>query len=122
MVRFVSMTGGVVLALVETDDHNLFPLTLFSAMGLPATIKVGKVEYVVQMQQAGAYSNDEARGIFPKIAAIKIVRTYTFLGLKDAKDLVEGPGKVTFDDLAKAKDFVADLSAKGISARILGES
>ena len=56
-----------------------------------------------------------------KINVIKIVREYTSLGLKDAKDLVEAPKpKLIRDGLtrADAEALVAALAAKGARAEV----
>ena len=66
-----------------------------------------KTEFDVILLEAGAN----------KIAAIKEVRAITGLGLKDAKDLVEGAPKpvksgVSKEDAAKLKDQLEKVGAK----------
>lgn len=56
-----------------------------------------------------------------KISVIKVVRQYTTLGLKDAKDLVEAPKpKLIRDGLSRkdAEALVAALAAVGASAEV----
>lgn len=56
-----------------------------------------------------------------KIQVIKIIREYTSLGLKDAKDLVEAPKPVLIRDglsLTEADALVAALKEKGATAEV----
>ncbi len=55
-----------------------------------------------------------------KIAVIKVVRELTSLGLKEAKDLVDGAPKVVKAGVAKAEaeEIKAKLEAAGASAEI----
>lgn len=57
-----------------------------------------------------------------KIGAIKVVRELTGLGLKEAKDLVEGAPKVvkTGVQKAEAEDIVKKLQAAGAKATMKG--
>ena len=58
----------------------------------PAAPAEEKTEWTVVLKEGGA----------KKIQVIKVVRTATGLGLKEAKDLVEGAPKVVKDALPKA--------------------
>ena len=64
-----------------------------------------KTEFDVELTEAGAN----------KIKVIKVVREITGLGLKEAKDLVEGAPKVVKEqaDKATADDIKAKLEAEG---------
>ena len=55
-----------------------------------------------------------------KIDCIKVVRIITSLGLKEAKDLVEGAPKLVKDGLSKedAEKFKKDLEAIGAKVKI----
>lgn len=55
-----------------------------------------------------------------KIDVIKVVRTITGLGLKEAKDLVEAAPKVLKEDLSKddAEKFKKDLEAAGAKVKL----
>lgn len=57
-----------------------------------------------------------------KIGAIKVIRELTGLGLKEAKDLVEGAPKVVKTGVAKAEaeDIVKKLVAAGAKATMKG--
>lgn len=64
-----------------------------------------KDSYDVELTEAGA----------AKVKVIKVVREITGLGLKEAKDLVEGAPKVVKEqvDKATAEDIKAKLEAEG---------
>jgi large subunit ribosomal protein L7/L12 len=74
----------------------------------PAPVeKVEKTEFTVQLDSFGA----------DKIKVIKVVRELTGLGLKEAKDLVEGAPKavkenVSKEDSEKIKKQLEDVGAK----------
>lgn len=57
-----------------------------------------------------------------KIGAIKVVREITGLGLKEAKDLVEGAPKMIKSGIqkAEAEDIVKKLVAAGVKASMKG--
>ena len=77
------------------------------AAGAVAAVVEEKTEFDVVLVEFGAN----------KIGVIKEVRTITGLGLKDAKDLVEGAPKtvksaVSKDEAAKMKDILEKAGAK----------
>ena len=71
----------------------------------PAAAAEEKTEFDVELTEAGAN----------KIKVIKIVRELTGLGLKEAKDLVDGAPKILKEaaDKATADDIKAKLEAEG---------
>jgi len=71
----------------------------------PAAAAEEKTEFDVELTDAGAN----------KIKVIKIVRELTGLGLKEAKDLVDGAPKMLKEaaDKATADDIKAKLEAEG---------
>ena len=76
------------------------------AMGGAAAVAEEKTEFAVELVSAGD----------KKIQVIKVVRELTGLGLKEAKDLVDGAPKVvkegvTKDDAAKMKASLEDQGA-----------
>ena len=78
--------------------------------GAPAEAVAEKDEFTVLLKEGGAQ----------KIQVIKVVRELTSLGLKEAKDLVDGAPKpvlekVSKDDAEKAK---AKLEAAGASVEL----
>jgi len=77
------------------------------AAAAPAEKAAEKTEFTVVLEAFGA----------DKIKVIKVVREITGLGLKEAKDLVEGAPKavkenVSKDDSAKFKKQLEDVGAK----------
>src|SRR5437763_3815777 len=73
----------------------------------PVAEKVEQTEFTVQLDSFGA----------DKIKVIKVVREITGLGLKEAKDLVEGAPKavkenVSKDEAAKYKKQLEEVGAK----------
>ncbi len=84
------------------------PVAVAAAAGAPAAAAPAaeKTEFAVHLTAAGD----------KKINVIKEVRTITGLGLKEAKDLVEGAPKlvkegVSKDDAAKFKKMLEDAGA-----------
>lgn len=69
-----------------------------------------KTDFDVELTSAGA----------SKINVIKVVRTITGLGLKEAKDLVEGAPKVLKEGVAKdeAEKIKAELEASGATVTL----
>ena len=88
------------------------PVAMASAGGSAdaAPASEAKTEFDVHLTAAGAQ----------KINVIKEVRTITGLGLKEAKDLVEGAPKVVKEGVAEAEanDIKAKLEAAGATAEL----
>ena len=76
-----------------------------AAAGAGAAAAEEKTEFDVELTEAG----DQ------KVKVIKVVREITGLGLKEAKDLVDGAPKVLKEaaDKATAEDIKAKLEAEG---------
>ena len=76
-----------------------------AAAGPAAAEEEEKTEFNVELTEAGAN----------KVKVIKIVREVTGLGLKEAKDLVDGAPKVVKEGVSKAEadDLKAKLEAEG---------
>ena len=76
-----------------------------AAAGAGAAAAEEKTEFDVELTEAGPN----------KIKVIKVVREITGLGLKEAKDLVEGAPKMVKEgaDKATADDLKAKLEAEG---------
>ena len=77
-----------------------------AAGAAPAAAAEAQTEFNVELKEAGAN----------KIAVIKVVREITGLGLKEAKDLVEGAPKpvkegVNKDEAAKLRKMLEDAGA-----------
>ncbi|KXK57781.1 MAG: 50S ribosomal protein L7/L12 [Chlorobi bacterium] len=78
---------------------------MMPAAGGPAPVVEEQTEFTVELTDAGAQ----------KINVIKVVREITGLGLKEAKDLVEGAPKAVKEGIAKAEaeDLQKKLEAAG---------
>jgi len=81
-----------------------------AAAAAPAEAAEEKTEFTVVLKAAGAN----------KIGAIKAVREITGLGLKDAKDLVEGAPKPVKEGVSKAEadEMAAKLKEAGAEVEI----
>jgi large subunit ribosomal protein L7/L12 len=114
--EFVTWIEGLTVLelskLVKTLEERLgvsaaAPAAAAAAPAAAAAVVEEQTEFDVILVEAGAN----------KIGAIKEVRTITGLGLKDAKDLVEGAPKtvktgVTKEEAAKLKDQLEKAGAK----------
>ena len=80
-----------------------------AAAGAAAPVVEEKSEFDVVLKEAGAN----------KIAVIKVVRDFTGLGLKEAKDLVDGAPK-TLKEKVK-KEEAEDIKAKLVEAGAVAE-
>ncbi|HHV13304.1 MAG TPA: 50S ribosomal protein L7/L12 [Clostridiales bacterium] len=76
-----------------------------AAAGPAAAAEEEKTEFNVELTEAGPN----------KVKVIKVVREVTGLGLKEAKDLVDGAPKVVKEGVSKAEadDLKAKLEAEG---------
>lgn len=76
----------------------------------PAAVVEEKTEFTIMLDEAGA----------EKVKVIKVVREITGLGLKEAKDLVDGAPKLVKEGVAKAEaeDFVKKLKEAGAKASL----
>ena len=81
-----------------------------AAAAAPAEAAEEKTEFTVVLKAAGAN----------KIGAIKAVREITGLGLKDAKDLVDGAPKPVKESVSKAEadEMAAKLKEAGAEVEI----
>lgn len=79
-----------------------------AAAGAPAVEE--KTEFTIMLDEAGS----------EKVKVIKVVREITGLGLKEAKDLVDGAPKLVKEGVAKAEaeDFVKKLKEAGAKASL----
>ncbi|MGH7280504.1 MAG: 50S ribosomal protein L7/L12, partial [Polyangiaceae bacterium] len=76
----------------------------------PAAAAEEKTEFTIELKEAGA----------SKINVIKVVREITGLGLKEAKDLVEGAPKAIKEGVSKAEaeDFKKKLEEAGAKVEL----
>ena len=81
-----------------------------SAAAAPAAVVEEKTEFNVELKSAGAQ----------KINVIKVVRAATGLGLKEAKDLVDGAPKTVKEGLSKddAEKLKKELEEAGATVEL----
>ena len=102
------------LAKILKDDYGIEPAAAAVAVAAPAAGGAAAVEektaFDVILKSAGAN----------KLAVVKIVKDLTGLGLKEAKDLVDGAPKAVKEGVAKAEadDLVAKLKEAGADVEI----
>jgi large subunit ribosomal protein L7/L12 len=76
--------------------------------GAAAAVAEEKTEFTVQLMEAGAQ----------KVSVIKAVREITGLGLKEAKDLVDGAPKAVKEGLNKADADAAKKKLEDAGAKV----
>jgi large subunit ribosomal protein L7/L12 len=102
------------LAKILKDDYGIEPAAAVAvaapAAGGGAAAVEEKTAFDVILKSAGAN----------KLAVVKIVKDLTGLGLKEAKDLVDGAPKAVKEGVAKAEadDLVAKLKEAGADVEI----
>jgi large subunit ribosomal protein L7/L12 len=79
-----------------------------AAGGAAAAVVEEKTEFTVQLLEAGAN----------KVQVIKAVRELTGLGLKEAKDLVDGAPKAVKEGIAKADAEAAKKKLEDAGAKV----
>ena len=103
--------ADLVKALEEEFGVSAAPVAVAAAPGAAAAAPVEeKTEFDVVLKGAGAN----------KLAVIKVAREITGLGLKDAKDLVEGAPKTIKEAVSKedAEKIAEQLKAAGAEVEI----
>jgi large subunit ribosomal protein L7/L12 len=109
----VIQIAGLIKTLEEKWGVKAAPVAVAaapSAAAAPAAAAEEKTEFNVELKEAGPN----------KIAVIKAVREITGLGLKEAKDLVEGAPKTVKEGVSKAEseEFKKKLEDAGAKAAI----
>ncbi len=102
--------ADLVKALEEEFGVSAAPVAVAGAAVAAAPAEEEKTEFDVVLKSAGAN----------KLAVIKVVREVTGLGLKDAKDLVEGAPKTLKEGASKedAEALKAKLAEAGAEIEI----
>ena len=103
--------ADLVKALEEEFGVSAATVAVAAAPGAaPAAAAEEQTEFTVELTEAGA----------SKLGVIKVVREITGLGLKEAKDLVEGAPKVLKEGVSKedAEAIKAQLVAAGAEVTI----
>ena len=102
--------ADLVKALEEEFGVSAAPVAVAAAPGAAAAPVEEKTEFDVVLKAAGA----------SKLNVIKVVRELTGLGLKDAKDLVEGAPKTIKEGVSKedAEKIAEQLKAAGAEVEV----
>ena len=102
--------ADLVKALEEEFGVSAAPVAVAAAPGAAAAPVEEKTEFDVVLKSAGA----------SKLNVIKVVRELTGLGLKDAKDLVEGAPKTIKEGISKedAEKIAEQLKAAGAEVEV----
>jgi len=111
----VIQLAGLIKTLEEKWGVKAAPVAVAAAAGAPAPGAPAapaeeQTEFNVELKEAGGN----------KIAVIKVVREITGLGLKEAKDLVEGAPKVLKEGVSKAEseEFKKKLEEAGAKVQL----
>jgi large subunit ribosomal protein L7/L12 len=101
------------LAQILKDEHGIEPAAAAAAVAAPAAgaaAAVEQSEFDVILKNAGA----------GKLQVVKVVKDLTGLGLKEAKDLVDGAPKAVKEKISKAEaeDIAAKLKEAGADVEI----
>ena len=102
--------ADLVKALEEEFGVSAAPVAAVGAVAAAAPVVEEKTEFDVILTNAGA----------SKLNVIKLVKDVCGLGLKDAKDLVEGAPKTIMEGISKdeAEKLAADLKAAGAEVEV----
>ena len=100
--------ADLVKALEEEFGVSAAPVAVAAAPGAAAAPVEEKTEFDVVLKAAGA----------SKLNVIKVVRELTGLGLKDAKDLVEGAPKTLKEGVSKEEDDKISEQLKAAGAEV----
>ena len=102
--------ADLVKAIEEEFGVSAAPVAVAGAAVAAAPAEEEKTEFDVILVEAGA----------SKLNVIKVVRELTGLGLKDAKDLVEGAPKAVKEavDKATAEDVAKQLTEAGAKVEV----
>jgi large subunit ribosomal protein L7/L12 len=101
------------LAQILKDEHGIEPAAAAVAVAAPAAgaaAAAEQSEFDVILKNAGA----------GKLQVVKVVKDLTGLGLKEAKDLVDGAPKAVKEKVSKAEaeDIAAKLKEAGAEVEI----
>jgi large subunit ribosomal protein L7/L12 len=99
--------ANLVKELEEKFGVSAAPVAVAGAAG-PAAVVEEQTEFTVILKESGD----------KKINVIKEIRTITGLGLKEAKDLVEGAPKVVKEGISKADAEAIKKTLEGVGAKV----
>ena len=100
--------NDLVKAIEEKFGVSAAAMSAPAAAGPAAAVVEEKTEFTVQLMEAGAQ----------KVSVIKAVREITGLGLKEAKDLVDGAPKPVKEGMNKADADAAKKKLEDAGAKV----
>ena len=100
--------NDLVKAIEEKFGVSAAAMAAPAAAGPAAAVAEEKTEFTVQLLEAGAQ----------KVSVIKAVRELTGLGLKEAKDLVDGAPKAVKEGMNKADADAAKKKLEDAGAKV----
>jgi large subunit ribosomal protein L7/L12 len=100
--------NDLVKAIEEKFGVSAAAMAAPAAAGPAAVVAEEKTEFTVQLTEVGAN----------KVSVIKAVREITGLGLKEAKDLVDGAPKAVKEGIAKADAEAAKKKLEDAGAKV----
>ena len=100
--------NDLVKAIEEKFGVSAAAMAAPAAAGPAAAVAEEKTEFTVQLLEAGAQ----------KVSVIKAVRELTGLGLKEAKDLVDGAPKAVKEAIPKADADAAKKKLEDAGAKV----
>jgi len=117
-----SISNMSVMDLVDliSDIEEKFGVTAAAVAAAPAAAAGGDAEDAAEAEEKSAYDVVLTAAGDKKVAVIKAVRAATDLGLKEAKDLVDGAPKTVKEGASKddAEALVAALQEAGAQAEM----
>ena len=108
-----------VVELVEAMEEK-FGVSAASVAAAPAAAAAGGAASVEAAEEQSEFTIKMSSFGDNKVAVIKVVRAITGLGLKDAKDMVEGAPATVKEDVSKkdADDFKKQLEEAGATVEL----
>lgn len=102
------------LAQILKDEHGIEPAAAAVAVAAPAA---GGAAAAAEQSEFDVILKDAGAG---KLQVVKVVKDLTGLGLKEAKDLVDGAPKAVKEKVSKAEaeDIAAKLKEAGADVEI----
>ena len=117
-----SISNMSVMDLVDliSDIEEKFGVTAAAVAAAPAAAAGGDADDAAEAEEKSAYDVVLTAAGDKKVAVIKAVRAATDLGLKEAKDLVDGAPKTVKEGASKddAEALVAALQEAGAQAEM----
>ena len=108
IIDLVKELSVVELAELVSTFEEEFGVSAAAPVAVAATAEEEKTEFDVELTDAGA----------SKIKVIKVVRELTGLGLKEAKDLVDGAPKMVKEGISKEDAEAAKAKLEEVGAVI----